>query len=220
MKLIRALIALITLAALVSVASAALPETITASIHNPGSSSYWDVDIASGGTADLPNANNYDGWCSDFKNTTAEGSHTYKVYSSLGYIPPEVPSANWRKINYLINHRNTTDPGMGAFQAAIWHYDGVPTGYPSHSSIGSYNPQTFDAYIHDADAAIAADPAYTPGTGDMYAVILFDRAGVQTVFIEVPVPDIPVPEFPTVALPVGMLVGMVYLVYIYRTRDY
>ncbi len=201
------------LMALTAVASAALPVSVTASIHYPGIVSYWDVDVTSGGNADLPNMNDYLGWCSDSQHSISQGTHTFQVYSSLGVVPAFIPPANWNKINYLINHKNGAD--WKTLQAAIWHYDGTPNP-PFHWSINGWNPVKYAQLIADADAN---GGSYVPGPGDKYAAILYKSSCAQTIFIELPIPEIPVPEFPSLALPTGMILGMVYLVIVYRKRE-
>src|SRR5665647_2213939 len=86
------IILVIALLAIVSVASAA---QVTANIGNPGSNSYWDIDVTSG-TGILPAANDYLGWCGN--STTyidpANNPFTFDVYSSLspGSLPSYMPT--------------------------------------------------------------------------------------------------------------------------------
>jgi hypothetical protein len=192
--------------ALVSVASAALPAQVTATIGHPGPVSYWDVDVTVGG-GDIPAANDYIGWCEDSQTFLGAGTHVFMVYSSLGALPAGLPTVDWHKVNYVINHKAGAD--QDTIQAVIWHYDGRPV------PVQPYNPALYAQIVNDADANGAA---YVPDVGEMYAVILWSSRTAQPVFIELPVPDIPVPEFPTLALPVAMLIGVVGVVQYVRAR--
>lgn len=191
--------------ALVTVASAALPAQVTATLNHPGPVSYWDVDVTVGG-GDIPAANDYVGWCADSQGSLTTGSKVFKVYSSLKPLPADLPSADWNKINYVINNKGGADEYT--VQAVIWYYDGGP--YPW----GVVDPVKYAALIAAADA----NPTFVPVYGENYAVILWSAKTAQPVFIEVPIPDIPAPEFPTLALPVAMMIGIVGVVYHLKTR--
>lgn len=197
---------LFAIIALVSVASAALPSQITATVNSPGPNSYWDVDVTVGG-GDIIAANDYIGHCSDTGSGIWAGSHVFQVYSSLGSLPSGLPTMNWNKANYIINHKGSAD--MYTVQAAIWHYDGSPHVW------GPVNIADYIALVAAADA----NPAYVPGPGEKYAVILYNPGlGEQPIFIELPVPTIPSPEFPTLALPVALMIGVVGVVQYLKTR--
>jgi hypothetical protein len=192
--------------ALVSVASAGLPSQVTANIVTSGSQSYWDVDVTIGG-GDI-SANNYIGWCSYAYTYLANGTDVpFNVYSSLGLLPANLPSANWNKINYVINHKGTAD--KFTIQRAIWHY-----AINGPIAWGTYDEAKYNALIAAADA----NPTYVPDVGEKYAVILWKSTSSQPVFIEVPIPTIPSPEFPTLALPVAMMIGLVGAVQYVRAR--
>jgi len=180
---------LVALFAIVAVASAALPTSVdvTATFSN-APTSYWNIHIDSTvpiGNTELPTGG-YAGWCSDINNyyTPSGPPYTFTPYSSLASVPAIIPSANWKAINYIINHKKGYD-GLGTYdwqviQAVMWHYDGYPTGYPTGGSI-TYDPTAYDALLADVQAHYAS---YTPGSGDVYAVILWQREHVQAVFVE------------------------------------
>jgi hypothetical protein len=197
--------------ALVSVASAAVPALVTAHIATPGTAthSYWDVDVTTGG-GDIPAASDYVGWCADSQSGISSGTHIFNVYSSLEAPPIGLPTADWQKINYVINHKDGANPST--IQAVIWHYDGgvIPWTYPLEP--------VDNAKVADLIAAAEANPSYVPGPGDIYAVILWSSRTAQPLFIEIPIPTIPSPEFPTLALPVAMLIGVVGAVQYVRAR--
>jgi hypothetical protein len=218
-------LAFVSLLALVAVVSAALPTSVqlTATYSNTPPS-YWHINIDS-----TTPSNNYElptgpylGWCSDIKNVWVPDGNTFTPYSSLnpGSIPAEVPHADWKAINYIINHKGNYD--WNVIQAVIWHYDGWdnPSTNPTHWSI-NYNPSDYNALLADVEANFNA---YTPGSGDRYAVIMWQKEHVQAVFVEALVerilPPPPVPEFPTFALPAGMIIGMVGAVYFIKGREY
>jgi hypothetical protein len=193
--------------ALVSVASAALPASVTATITHPGPASYFDVDVTSGGNFDLPNANDYLGWCGSSELVGIGPGNVFTPYDSRGTLPSGINTVQWNQVNYVINHKGTAN--AATIQALIWYYDGgiIPW--------GTVEVAKFNALKADADA----NPAYVPSVpGEKYAVILWKTTGVQPVFIEVPIPSIPTPEFPTLALPVAMLIGVVGAVQYVRAR--
>jgi len=208
----------IALIALVAVASAALPATVDATIAHPGSlPSYWTVAITSGGNADLPNSPPpYLGWCADSQTGITTGSHTFDVYSSLDPTNPSpISAANWQKINYVINHKGTLN--KYEVQAIVWKYDGgePPAGWWGAASIDWTKVTTA---MTAADTYVAAHPAYAPGPGDVYGVVLWSGDDAQAIFIEVPIPYSS-PEFPSLALPVGMMLGVVFTIYVVKNRE-
>lgn len=201
----------IAVLALVSVATAALPAQVTAEITSPGSVSYWNLDVTSGG-GDIPAAD-YAGWCGSSGFGLSPGQHTFNVYSSLGSLPNGLPAMNWNKVNYVINH----DQGANAatLQQVFWYYDTGAYTWNPNAPLGPFDATKYAALIADADAN---GGSYVPGPGDDYAVILWSASTAQPVFIELPIPEIPSPEFPTLALPVAMLIGVVGAVQYVRSR--
>ncbi len=200
--------------ALISVASAALPSQVTATIASPGTAthSYWDVDVTNGG-GDIPAASDYVGWCADSVWTLNPGTHIFNVYSSLEALPAGLPTVNWNKVNYVINHKDGAN--AATIQAVIWYYDHGEITWNPAAPLGPVNAADRAALIAAADAN---GVGYVPGPGDIYAVILWSSRTVQPVFIELPIPTIPSPEFPTLALPVAMLIGVVGAVQYIRAR--
>jgi hypothetical protein len=197
--------------ALVSVASAALPASVEATLTFPGTNSYFDVDVTDGGNFDLPNMDYY-GWCADSKINGQDGvpSAAYTPYDSRGTLPP-MHTVDWNKVNYIINHKNGAS--KAAIQQAIWNYD---NGRIAWSEGGSYSESEVQALIDDAEAN---GENYVPeNPGEYYSVILWKSRTAQPLFIEVPIPEIPVPEFPTLALPVALLIGVVGAVQYVRAR--
>jgi hypothetical protein len=201
----------IAVLALVSVVSAALPAQVTADITYPGSASYWNVDVTSGG-GDIPAAG-YAGWCGSSTNGIGQGHYTFDVYSSLGSLPALLPPMDWNKVNYVINH----DQGANAatLQQVFWHYDSGYYFWNPNAPLGPFDQNKYDAIIADAELN---GGSYVPGPGNDYAVILWSSRNAQPVFIQLPIPEIPSPEFPTIALPVAMLIGLVGAVQYVRSR--
>ena len=197
--------------ALVSVASAALPSSVTASISHPGSSSYFDVDITSGGNTYLPTMNDYLGWCADSHKIGLGPGTTFTPYD-MRYENPPIHTADWNRINWILNHKNGAMPG--SVQQAIWYFDNGRIG----SSWAPFDETEVQALIEDANDN---GGGYVPvSEGLKYAVILYNREVLQPVFIEATIPKPPeMPEFPTLALPVAMLVGLVGVVYTIRSRE-
>jgi len=206
---------IIALLALVSVV-AADQATIHFYPNDINKKVYWDVDVISG-SALLPVANDYAGWCADMVVSIGEGTHTFEVYSSLdpSSLPDTIVDQNWDKINWVINHKNGAD--WKTVQAVIWHYLGKSQ--PYHSSIDGWSENKYNELITDADNYGAG---FVPFCNQKYAVILY-KSGYQPIFVEVDMPDNcnnppPVPEFPSIVLPAGMIFGMAGLVYFVRGR--
>lgn len=197
--------------ALVSVASAALPASVTAKVSFPGPNSYFDVDITSGGNYYLPNDNDYLGWCADSQIAGLGSGNVYVPYDSRVGAPVGMHTVDWNKVNYIINNKGAAS--KGAIQQAIWYYDNGRTAWPGEP----YLESEVQALIADADANGAA---YVPAMpGEKYIVILWKNANVQPVIIEVPIPENNIPEFPTLALPIAMMIGIVGVVQYIRTRE-
>jgi hypothetical protein len=222
---------LVAVIALVSVASAALPSGVSATMHYPNApNAYWAVDIlAPGVNPEVPAMAGYDGYCIDPAHYLSSGStYAFMAYTSLDggaqyqIDHPGAPNAAWNKVNYILNNDPTTaDPSKKWVlrQAAIWHYDGMPTGYPSGGGLPSYSTDEYDDYIDQIDAAVDENGWQLPLCGADYAVILYQE-NKQVVIIPVPLEDCEnTPEFPSLALPVAMLIGMIGIVQFMRTRE-
>jgi hypothetical protein len=209
-KLKVGILLLVVLLAMVSVASAALPSSVTATLTFPGSSSYYEVYVSSGGL-EIPTGA-YIGWCADSETYGVVSPATYVPYDSRVEAPSGMHYVDWKRVNYIINH----DDGYmkGSIQRAVWYYDGGGTSWPDADG-GAYTDAEVKALT---DAADAMPSDYVPSSpGEVYAVILWNNANVQPIFIEVPIGS-DVPEFPTLAVPVGMLIGLVGVVEVVRTR--
>lgn len=202
---------------LFGVAAADLPAQVgaqvTAVYNQLGAQSYWNVYITNGyGSSDLPTGSTKLGWCVDSHNGTSPGTYTFPVYSSLTLplpsgLPAYLYTVNWNKVNYILNNKAIGNNNLQAIQAAIWHYDGgIPTDTATYGSW--FTSADYNATIAAADAN---GGSFIPGPGQKYSVMLY-IPGTQCIMIEVPVPNIPVPEFPMLAVPVILLVAVVYLV--------
>jgi hypothetical protein len=214
MKKVFILAVLVGLVALVSVASAALPTTVMGVASYPNGISYLSFNLKSGGNSALPDSPPlYTGWCINsgaaLKNDLPE---TWNVYSSLGVVPPSIQTENWGAINYVINHQGSYNQYV--VQSAIWRFGGsseLDYQYPGHIA-----PNVTD--VNNLVNLGIANEHWVPGPGDLYAVVLFSGANDQPVIIQVPNPP-PVPEFPTLGLPVAMLLGMVFTIYVVKRRN-
>lgn len=205
--------------ALVAVASAALPVSVTATMTHPSpyvsTSPYWVVNITAGGNADLTNGI-HDGYCAD-GSVVMKLMSSFDIYDSRypALFPSGLPSANWNKINYVLNNQQGAD--KQTLQAVYWHYGGIGTiPYGHHYNLAKYN-----LIIADANAN---GGSFIPTTaGQHYAVITWNPKQVQSVFVEAIVPTIPgpspVPEFPTIALPIAMILGGVFIIHVVKGRE-
>jgi len=210
---------------LVSVASAALPSSITAYVTYPGSSSYFDLHVVTttgGDDTDLAPLTTYNNaWCADTENTIVPGSshvYTFNVISSIPQpYPVTSPVVNWQAVNYVINNKGIMN--KYTIQRVIWYYDGDPD-----YVWGSPDMTQVNAKIVETNTFIGSYPAWYPTyCGQHYAVILDNPGTAQLIMVELPLPTcVPppnVPEFPTVALPIGMMIGIVGLVYVIKGRE-
>jgi hypothetical protein len=212
-------ILVLSLLALVSVVSAGLPSVATGNVIS-GSTSYWDITFSS--TNPLPSGMQYNraypGWSLDSTSEISPDANTFQIYSSLVPVPATIPAVNWNKINYIINNKGTAD--KYAIQAAIWHYGGnaIPQDYPA------FDQQECDKLIAAADTN---GETFVPTTEQKYVVILYAPvSGSNTlkemyrlIIVELPFPFIPAPEFPSLALPVGMMLGIAGSVYYIKGRN-
>ena len=220
----------IAILALVSVASAALPDPVTVNhVFSHTLPSYWDIEVTEGASPEVPvSGPHYFGWCSDYiGRLSASGTHTFTAYSTIDTLGSSVgsgilpgPTANWSAINYIINHKGSYS--WRIIQAVMWHYDGKVNPPFDGGSIGAWtsaDQALYDAFVAEIQANAGTN--YAPPSTGRYAVFLWDTAGVQGIFVEDPMNNRPppVPEFPTVALPIAMMVGMVGVVQFLKRRE-
>jgi hypothetical protein len=185
----------------------------------PGNPSYFNIQVTqSADTNKLP-LGTYVGWCSDSQTNIQSGqSYVFTAYSTLEDNPPPAGPAgeNWYNVNYVIN--NDYLKQWQAIQAAFWTWDGgIVNGW--NYNLGDYNTLI---------AGATANPGFVPGCDPTkgypqsfkYSIILYSP-GVQTIFLEKTTECQPpnAPEFPSMALPVGMLIGLVGLVFVIKTRE-
>ena len=221
--------------ALVSVVSADLPSSIHGYVTYNGAvwsiPTFMDIDVVPPtGNDDLPNANNYIGWCVDEPTPIyVPYDGTFEVFSSrnLGSYPGY--TVEWDKVNYILNNKGNAK--WPAIQAAIWHYSNskygkgyIPDGWfsPGGSQYGGTQyyvgiQEEYNALVADAEANGAG---FNPICGQKYAVILYVSGSVQTIFLEGTLPPCTnAPEFPTLALPVAMMIGVVGVVHVIKGRE-
>ncbi len=123
----------------------------------------------------------YCGWCVDYDVLIAEGV-LYKplFFSSQEPLPQRLQSEHWDMINYILNHKQGTAVDV---QNALWHFIGgpVPPGDPV------YYPASAIASNLIAEA-MAHGEGFTPGPGQIIAVILDLGSSIQTTIVEVLLP--------------------------------
>jgi hypothetical protein len=187
---------------------------------DPANPSYFNIQVTYSADQNILPLGTYTGWCSDSQTNIQSGkSYGFTAFSTLIDNPPSqaeapgIKSVDWHRDNYILN--NDANQQWQAIQAAFWHYDG---GIPQ---TWSYNHGVYDALI----AAATPHGGYVPEcdptkqSSFKYAIILY-TPGVQTIFLEKTTECTPdVPEFPSMALPVGMLIGLVGLVFVIKTRE-
>ena len=215
-KIMLGILVFVVLLAMTSAVSAA-GWAVTAVPSVPGSHpSYFNIEVTSSADQTTLPLGTYTGWCSDSNTFITPGtSYDFTAYSTLIDNPPPPGPApeDWYKVNYILNN----DVGMQwkAIQAAFWKYDG---GIPNNwiYDIGDYDDLYADAQANGEGFESVCDP--TKQSSFRYAIILY-KPGVQTIFLEQTKECTPnVPEFPSMALPVGMLIGLVGVVFVIKTR--
>jgi hypothetical protein len=208
---------MIAVLALVSVASASLPNLVDVNAIYPNTVSYWKADVLTAGAApELPKTDpSYiPSWCTDTDHYLTSGStNTFMAYDSRGSIPSGVPTEDWKAVNYILSN----PPSNGDWrikQAAMWHYDGMSgAAYPEHDNVVGYDHAVYNAYISEINSN---KETFNPQCGQSYAIILyhgppdFKTDQLQTIIVEGKTDQCQnTPEFPTLALPVAMLIGMI-----------
>ncbi len=189
MRKVLILAILVGLVALVSVASAALPTTVTGKATYPSSLfGYVKFDVISGGNADLANSPPlYPGWCVDKEGVLQNAKvETWNVYSTLGVVPSQVPTANWGAINWILNNEGSNDEHV--VQSAIWQLgNGGPHAY--------WSPVTpaEKAAVSTLVTTALSHASFVPSAGQWYGVILWDSKTTQDILIPLPVPKTPPP---------------------------
>jgi hypothetical protein len=234
------IILVLALFALVSITAASQGEQISASGIYTGKTgpTYWRVNII---TADpsalvLTTTGQHPSWCSDLVGhlTSPFGPKQFSVYStlySMSSFPPgskaaTIGATGWQKINWIINQPSTIDYRIK--QAGIWKLDGASLQtYPHDGDICpdinvvpasqggcqfGYNTGDYDTFMGSIDTS------FSPGIGDKVAIVLYST-DAQEIFVEETRTGNTAPEFPTLALPVGMLIGVIGLVYITKKRE-
>lgn len=124
---------------------------------------------------------NYVGWCVDIVHEI-QRNIVYPVWLHSSLAPPAgLASIEWDMINYILNHKQGTD--ANDVQAAIWYFiNGRVNFWP-----GGRTPTAMEtAMINDA---LANGGGYTPGVGDILAIICLPQdEEVQVPIIEITVP--------------------------------
>ncbi len=212
---------LLVVLALISVASAALPANpVSATLtYKGGPEWYWTINVNTASIPEVP-ALMYEGWCAD-KYHYIGSTSTPKTYNSFtaydsrdpnSWANTAMPPANWKAINWIMNNKHND---WRINQAALWHFDGEPNGFPESWDVKGYDKGAFTTYINSVDIN------FIPACGETYAVILYDPLrNDQVIFVERPTPACTnTPEFPTLALPVAMMLGVVYTVHVIKGRE-
>ena len=172
--------------------AAALPDQVYFRIYS-GADSYFNA-LVSGGTI-LDGL--HDSWCIDTDNNIGYVTYLAWVYSSYEPLPPgliEYPE-NLDLVNYIINQGYIGQPAacggtftMRDIQVAIWTLMDDEVGSPG---AGPWAQCRVDEILADA---YANGEGFTPGCGDLIAVVLEPVNGAQVIIIEVEIPCEPVYE--------------------------
>lgn len=134
--------------------------------------SYFNVTLSGYTSLD----GSYHGWCASTDNYISFAEYGARVFSSTGSVPSCLFSAaaDWDAINWILNHISppTEKYNWAEVQTAIWKLLGEAL--PGSDDFPLFNDPNFS--MGDVDAlvaeAIAKEPDFVPGCGDVVAVIL------------------------------------------------
>ena len=201
-------------------------DKVTLRITSLGSDAYINVklsNIAAG--YDIENGD-YQGWCADADDAIyyPRDYTNCRLYSSYDdAVPGYIQDPDWDKVNYIVNQYRQ---GLGVYsgatkkevQAAIWNFmprDHDVSHYVADAGwSATINWTLYAAIVADANAH---GDGFVPGYRDVVGIVCDNGECVQVVFVEIVFT--PVPEFPVLAVPLGMLVGMVGVVAMIKGRE-
>ncbi|MDG6257815.1 MAG: hypothetical protein QCH35_09515 [Methanomicrobiaceae archaeon] len=197
-------------------------DPVTLRITSLGGDAYINVQLSNIDAGyDIENGE-YPGWCAD-----ADDFIYYPVdYNSCTLfssyddaVPNYVAVDDWDRINYIVNQFRDgeyPDATYQEVQAAIWYFT------PRDHEVSQYvadagwtiNEGIYQDIVDDADTN---GDGFFPGYNDVVGIVCDNGQCVQVVFVELIFT--PVPEFPVLAVPVGLLVGMVGVVAMVKGRE-
>jgi hypothetical protein len=222
----------LAIVALTGVASATDPlgldlpkDPVTLRITSLGSDAYINVKLSGIGEGYDIKDGIYPGWCADATDVIyyPKDYANCRLYSSYDdAVPNYVKDPDWDKVNYIVNqYRDSVGIYSGAtkkeVQAAIWFF------MPRTNDVSYYVADagwsgTIDWDLYDKIVADAVNgEGFVPGYNDVVGIVCDNGECVQVVFVELVFT--PVPEFPVLAVPVGLLVGMVGVVAMIKGRE-
>ena len=157
-----------------------LPATVTVNLAQPWTTAYFETTISGDGFLN----GTYDGWCIDLENEAIVGpDFDAKVVCS--YDPEAAGYVNWPdnldSVNWILNQDfiGQTAPDGSIYhwqdvQMAFWRLLEVP-GYEYHQMLSWTEARVSSI----TTAALASGGDFTPGSGDLCAIILVpvDEAG-------------------------------------------
>jgi len=229
-KLRFGILILVTVFALVSVASALPPSLTIDHIVKPyGPVAYFNLHTTNG-DIELP-VGWMPGMCMGYyiSGTKPELGDVWVTWDTriAHTYPTYVGTIDWYRVNWIANNEfddhdaSTTNDWM-ITQAALWRLDGASgTTHPVGTYVYGYDTTKFDDYW--ANGVMSAEAgSFVPVEGQYYVALLTKDDGkgdaAQPMLIKVPIPGTPSPEFPSIALPVAMLIGMIGVVEYVRTK--
>ena len=180
---------------LITTALAAYPiSNVTMNVVD-GTDSYFLTTLTGIPAGEDISDGDYLGWCVETKVELPRSTdYTVTLYSSLD-PPASLVGEAWDMVNYILNNK-----AVGAdkidIQAAIWYFikldpDWPTPGYYAYDPYGDNryggNPPSAETQAMVADALLNGD-GYTPGPGDVLAVICMPTNGVQISIVELEIP--------------------------------
>lgn len=187
-KLAPIMLALMFSMMLITTAFAAFPISNVTMYVEDGANSYFSTTLTGIPPGEEISDGTYLGWCVETDRTLDRLKQLSVIlYSSLN-PPSSLAGEAWDKVNYILNHKQG---GRIDIQAAIWYFikldpDWLTPGYYAYDPYGDNRyggnpPSTETQYM--VNDAIANGDGYTPGPGDVLAIICVPEDECQQISI-------------------------------------
>ena len=169
------------------------PNKVSLTVEWPSTECYYYIDLGNVPSGYHVFNGTYIGWCVDeFHVIVPDETYWAKMYSSYDPENPH-PDEDWDMVNYILNNKQGSWEDV---QHAIWFFvDGGK--WPDSPAA--------QAMVNEA---LAKGEGFTPGPGQILAVVLYIEGCVQIPIIEVTVPvENVVPQYP-----LGTALGLIVFV--------
>jgi len=168
------------------------PDKVSLVVQYPAPDCYYRITLGHIPSGYHVSNGTYRGWCVDLDHYIYSGvTYWAEMYSTYDPSNP-YKNGNWSMINYILNHKQGDRIDV---QGAIWYFTGGK--WPDRPAA--------QAMINDA---LANGTCFSPGPGEILAVVLYIDGCTQIPIIEVTVPiENVVPQYP-----LGTALGLIAFV--------